>query len=213
MVTRIGIIPAAGKADRFGGTIKELLPIDKDHALIDYSIMAMERGGCDPIICVTSTRKIAALAEYSPRLLCTIQTATRDIWGAIVAGLAVEADEYCFAMPDTVIPDDAFARREMDCDFMLGCFETDQPERFGMVRDHGIVNKMKGDPGIAWGVLMWNRKVRDYWLNYDYDMKSYTEAFNLVRKVYKSNTFMMSDYTDISNFEDYKRVICESPPV
>ena len=205
-IRRVGIIPAAGRADRFNGTLKELLPVSKNKVIMDYAIEAMEIGGCNPIVCVTSVRKVAALAEKSPDLLYTIQTGTRDIWGAILAGLAVEADEYCFAMPDTVVPEDIF-KRALACDFMLGTFETDKPERFGMVRDHAIVNKMKGDPGKAWGVLMWTRKVRDYWLNYDYDINNYTHAFNMARTWAKWQTFDMEGYTDISSFEDYKRMI------
>ena len=203
---RIGIIPAAGSANRFGGIIKELLPISKDKAIMDYSIHAMRQGGVNSIIVVTSARKIAALAEHRPGLLYTLQIEARDIWGAILAGLRFEADEYLFAMPDTCIPEDAFDRT-MTADFELGTHWTDKPERFGMIRHDGIHNKEPGDPGSAWGVLMWKKKVRDYWIEFDYDIKSYTEAFNMAMGVYSWKAFELSDYYDVSNFDDYHRLM------
>ena len=75
------------------------------------------------------------------------------------------------------------------------------------VRDGGIVNKMKGEPGQAWGVLMWKKRLRDYWLEYDADVLSYTHAFNMALNVFSHKTFELSEYTDISNFADYARLI------
>lgn len=203
---RLGIIPAAGSANRFGGVIKELLPVAKDMAVIDYTIQAMKQGGANAIVVVTSGRKIGPLSEHRPSLLYTLQVEARDIWGAILAGMRYEADEYLFAMPDTVVPYDAFDRN-MTADFELGTFWTDQPERFGMIRHDGIHNKRPGEAGAAWGVLMWRKKVRDYWIEYDHDIQNYTNAFNMAMSIYSWKAYELSGYNDISNFEEYKWII------
>ena len=206
MVIRIGIIPAAGSATRYGGVLKELLPVESDMVMMDFAVNAMKNSGCDQIVCVTSTRKIAQIADRFPHLLYTIQTEGQDIWGAIRAGLNVEADTYCFAMPDTVIPEHAFDIY-MDANFYLGCFDTDMCERFGMVRDGGIVNKRPGEPGQAWGTLMWTRIVRDWWLAYG-DVSNYTNAFNLAMRTFGYKTYDLEYYHDIASFEDYRRLLC-----
>lgn len=204
--TRIGIIPAAGSATRYGGVLKELLPVESDTVMMDFAVNAMKKGGCDQIVCVTSTRKIAQISDRFPHLLYTIQVTGQDIWGAIFAGLMVEADEYCFAMPDTVIPEHAFDLY-MGAPFMLGCFDTDMCERFGMVRDGFIVNKKPGELGQAWGTLMWTKQVRDWWLNYG-DLSSYTNAFNLAMRTFGYKTYDLEYYHDIASFEDYRTLLC-----
>ena len=206
MGIRIGIIPAAGSATRYGGVLKELLPVDSDMVMMDYAVKAMKRGGCEQIVCVTSTRKIAQIADRFPHLLYTIQIAGQDIWGAIRAGLMVEADEYCFAMPDTVVPEDVFDR-DVISPFMLGCFNTNLPERFGMVRDGYIVNKRPGEAGKAWGTLMWSKYTRDWWLDYG-DVSSYTNAINLAMSTLGYNIYDLGFYHDIASFEDYRSLLC-----
>ena len=205
--TRVGIIPAAGAATRYGGVLKELLPVDSEMVMMDYAVNAMKNSGCDQIVCVTSTRKIAQIADRFPHLLYTIQTVGQDIWGAIRAAISVEADEYCFAMPDTVLPENCFDIYMSDADFYLGCFDTNLSERFGMIRDGYIVNKHPGADGQAWGVLMWTKRIRDWWINYG-DVTSYTNAFNLAMKTFGYKTFDLEYYHDIASFEDYRTLLC-----
>lgn len=203
MAYRIGIIPAAGTANRFNGLYKELLPVNDTRSIIDYTVNAMVEGKADQIIIVTSARKISILAEYKPQLLYTLQTEKRDIWGAMLAGLRYQADEYIFGMPDTIYPADVFSR-EMDGDLMLGTFYTDMPQRFGMIRGDKVVNKEAGKAGDAWGVLMWSEKVADYWNAHSERIESYTQAINEAMSVFGFKTFKLKFYYDIASFFDYR---------
>lgn len=201
MACRVGIVPAAGKANRFNGVYKELLPVNDDKVIMDYTLNAMLAGGAMPVIIVTSTRKISALSEHAPGLLYTIQTEGMDIMGAIYAGLRTDADEYIFGMPDTIYPEATF-QRELASDFMMGTFWTDKPERFGMIREGMVVNKKEGEAGHAWGVMMWSRKVADLWRKNQPD--TYTQAINQAIGEYGLATFPLKFYYDIASFDDYR---------
>ncbi len=205
MAYRIGIIPAAGTANRFNGIYKELLPVSDNRSIIDYTVNAMLDGKADQIIVVTSTRKIAALSEYKPELLYTIQTEGGDIFGAMLAGIKYNADEYIFGMPDTIYSIGTF-NRALDCDFMLGTFSTDQPLRFGMLRENKIVNKQPGDNGEAWGVLIWSAKVAQYWRDNAARINTYTQAINEAMSKFGYSTFKLKFYYDVSCFWDYRSI-------
>lgn len=206
MGLRIGLIPAAGKGVRFGGAYKELLPISRSMTLLDSTVDAMKQGKAQPLV-ISSSEKIATHAIMRPELTYTLQTAGMDIWGAMLAGITrTDADEYLFGMPDTLYNENAFDR-EMVYPFMIGTFETDMPERYGMIREGQVVNKQQGEPGIAWGVLMWTRDCADLWRRNAYMIETYTEAINLALTAYGLYTFRLDYYIDISCFDDYQRTI------
>jgi hypothetical protein len=205
MTERRGLIPAAGKAERFGGVMKELLPISEGRALINRTYDALINGGCSDILIVTSLSKISAIAATLPGCTYRIQ-AGQTLWSAILESLDTEARRTCFAMPDTYFPEDAF-ERDFPAELTLGVFHTDKPERFGMVRDRYIVDKMAGDPGQAWGVAVWSELVSRLWLKHSAQINNFTDALNLAIHKYGYETFDLEYYFDAANMDGYKEII------
>lgn len=208
MAFKLGLIPAAGKATRWTGHIKELLPIGGGCCLIDHTVQAMVGGGVDAILVVTSGEKLPVLqghlhGRYTLPIFYTIQRGNNDIWSAITEAFPFRPDWTLFAMPDTLYPVDVFkwlTKRP----FELGVFETGQPERFGVLRDGAVVNKrpLEGDAFAAWGVLAWHKDVQTLWeSNPPLD---YTDAINLALANFYHSTRYMDFYHDMASFEDYQ---------
>lgn len=195
MASKLGIIPAAGKAVRFGGIQKELLPISQNETLLSRTVRILKRYA-DEVVIITRPDKRHQEIEGSTYMN---QIGNNDIWSAIETGLQIEADKYYFAMPDTFIPVDAFTESER---FGLGLFITNKPERFGVFRNGKIVNKQPGPTAFAWGVLSWTKRIRDYWLSEE--IADYTDAINKAIMKFGYDTWPLEFYNDVSCFEDYK---------
>lgn len=202
---RLGIIPAAGKASRFGGIMKELLPFCGETFLhnIVRTIPA------DNIVIVTSANKIAQHASaIGSRAMYMIQEGENDIFSAILTAIQIKAERYYFAMPDTYISRYAFAEMPLG-DFELGVFRTDTPERYGVIDDNGVIHnkdKSQKKPAVAWGILSWTRAVRDYWLSMS-GIQNYTEAFNLAMSHFGYDIWWLDYYYDMASQDDYVRLL------
>jgi hypothetical protein len=205
MTERKGIIPAAGQAERFGGTLKELLPVSEGYPLIERAYDALVIGGCSDIIVVTSLAKLGAIATVLPGCTYRIQ-AGATLWSAIIENLDAEARRMCFAMPDTYFNSSAF-ERDFPAELTFGVFETDKPERFGMVRDRFIVDKMPGEPGQAWGVIVWSELVSRLWLKHASQINNYTDALNMAIHKYGYETFDLEYYFDAANMSGYREIL------
>ncbi len=225
MIMKLGVVPAAGVASRFGGTRKELLPISNGEAVIDRAMQALGRA-TDAILVVTSQDKLPILAQYldgqqyGAPVFYAIQGGGNDIMGAILTALDFPAERYLFAMPDTIIEDDAFSTYP-STDFSMGLFETDTPERFGVLHERRIVNKYPGShfyptpgPYQAWGVLSWSQKCAVYWqeLAERYslgtgiggDELSYTTAINWAIERFGLSHWQMGSYRDMADISEYQ---------
>ena len=203
---RLGIIPAAGKARRFGGVLKELLPLPNGVSFIAEAVLRL-RNYCDDIVVVTSEEKIRDHAkELGGNVFYAIQEDDRDIYGAMVTGMQFEADHYLFTMPDTYMPRNSFSGYK-DEPFAMGMHKTMIPERFGCFYKGSVINKDKDipTPAIAWGVLAWSRIVRDYWLVSD--LQNYTDAINEAGYEFSFNTFELGFYHDNASIEDYMQLL------
>jgi len=201
---RIGIIPAAGVAKRWGYYPKFLLPCGDREWLLDRAIRAMP---VRKVVVVYGDETNVELFRHVER--CGLQDKVifkenkhmeLDLYGSILAGLEETAHYYFFAMPDTYWPLDVFPKMPVN-GITLGVHRTDMPERFGMLRDGMVVNKQMGDPGLAWGLLGWDREVRDLWLASH--LETYTDAINLAMQECSWNTVKMSYYYDMASFRDY----------
>ena len=210
----LGIIPAGGKASRWGGYLKELLPLYDRHWLIDHTVEAMERAEVDAILVVTSKAKLAPLAAHLARqpwsapILYAVEERGLDIWGGILEALRVQADEYLFAMPDTFYPPAAF----QDCpdsDFSLAVHQTSSPERFGVLLGNEVVNKREHPPGVydAWGLMAWSGRVAELWRAAG--LRNYTEAINTAIEGFGLDTWRIDYYYDMATFDDYRKWIIE----
>ncbi len=204
---KLGVIPAAGKAERWGGGLKELLPIGDRAWLIDRTISAMRMGGADAILLVTNKEKIHVHADHLDGLdipiFYVVQQGDNDIYSAIEESFAIKADHYLFAMPDTLYPLDAFKRFSRES-FNLGLHLTDKPERFGVFVDGLIVDKAELPQGHyeAWGVLSWSRDIVELWQMVH--PENYTEAINRAIECHGRYTWKLDFYYDMASFEDYR---------
>lgn len=204
----LGIIPAAGEGIRWGGYYKELLPIGERDWLLGRIVRTMREGGAERILVVSSIPKISAHATHlgNEDIFFVIQKGGQDIWSAVKESYSYAEDLNFFAMPDTVIPLEAF-KREFKSDFTLGIFKTRTPERFGVLQGRQIVDKcLMPHTQIlsyhAWGVLVWTKRVVDFWETQK--IEDYTHAINLAMKEFGFETFRLSYYYDMASWTDYK---------
>lgn len=217
---RLGIVPAAGKAERFEGQFKELLPIQKtgktggQYSLIKKVIKALKDGGANRVLVVSNLQKISTHTSHlsDSDVYYAIQKGEQDAWSAIVESFAMAGDLNFYAMPDTCFPFTAF-QRQFTKDFTLGVFYTGRPERFGVLLDDGLIHDKQADlpPGDyqAWGVLTWSKRVVEFWQDLMNEIESHTQAFNLAMQNFEWETFVLPFYYDIATFEDYRRLIGE----
>lgn len=199
---RIGILPAAGKATRFGGMMKELLPIGPSMSLLCYAYFRLMEE-VDQIVLVTSHRRLQAhVTEMGYHVFYTIQSGTKDIYSAMIEGCRIQADRYYFMMPDTLV-EGRFPEKPK-ADFIIGTFETETPERFGCFVNDNILNKstVVPKPAKAWGTLIWSDYVYRYWLTQK--IESYTHAINLAMDKFGYETYELESYVDFASYEDYK---------
>jgi hypothetical protein len=128
-----------------------------------------------------------------------------ELWGAITTAIAIPADEYFFMMPDTYVPYDPFPV-SLEKDFGLGVFRTDEPARFGALRNGQIHDKVPGDgPCLAWGTLAWKRTVAEYWQAHKY--QDHTAAINDAMRVFGYSTWNLEFYFDIASMDHYKEFL------
>lgn len=207
MVERLGVVPAAGRANRFGGVLKELLPVSDGATLIKRTLTAMYNGGCDTCLVVTNRDKIVTHASHLEgwNVYFAEQKGKRDLWSAIVESFPIHGIENLFAMPDTYLPDDVFVNF-LEGDFTLGVFETTMPERFGVLTENGVVNKQPLPEGTyqAWGVLGWSDKVVKFWVDHMKFIETYTHAINMAMDEFGFSIKPMSFYYDLAGWVDYR---------
>ena len=208
-MTKLGIIPAAGKGERFGGLYKELLPIGDGETLLSRAVDTLEMIPVDSTLVVSSHYKInahcAALNGRSVKFAIQ-RNYDHDAWDAIVESFDIAADWNYYLMPDTWIMKGVIP--EAHADFTLGLFNTWKPERFGVVEDGSIVDKSVTFTGErqAWGVVIWSKRVVEFWKSCD-GIDNHTAAFNLAMHEFGYGAFDIPVYVDISCFDDYKGLL------
>ena len=203
---KLGIIPAAGKAIRFGGVLKELLPLPNGSSFLRECYNRL-KPYCTDVLVITTDDKIQRhAAELGRDVIYIVQRYDNDIWGAIKTALDIPAGNYLFSMPDTYLDRYTFSNYR-DSDFGMGLFDTNYPERFGCLMGGEIVNKMSGlpTPAKAWGVLAWSRAVADYWLKYP--QPDYTFAINAAIINFVYTQWRIAVYYDNASITDYVEIL------
>ena len=201
-MVRIGIIPAAGRAIRFGRIPKELLPLPDGRALIDHAIDRLSF--CDRVVVVTNSRKEPFHnAIVGGRVTLVYQQGNEMLGAWLTACGLYRADHYYMTMPDTYIKRDAFADCPHDKDFTLGVFETFEPARFGVIEDGLVHDKHKAaaTPATAWGALAWSDDIYRLWL--DKKVWDYTVAINEALKCAGLHTWQIGEYHDCADAYRY----------
>lgn len=212
------IIPSAGRATRFGGTLKELLPLNAtDTSLkraIDNAVIGMD---ADEIVLVTNKDKIWEHTNYVGThigfhlpIQFVPQVYNRDLLGAILTGITPYKDGG-MVMADTVTMVDAHA---ITAPLSFGVFATWQPERFSVLWDNSIVTKQEfydceenqryDLPAFkAWGVVLWSKEVAAYWVQHSDEYEHYDDMFRDAMYFFGYATFDLPYYYDIGTFEAY----------
>lgn len=208
---RLGILPAAGVSERFHGLMKEFLPVKDGVRVMDFSMRAVT-AVCSRVLIVSNHQKIQQHIAYipeSPHVFYSIQRDKLGLWGAVVKSFAMAADKNFFAMPDTIIPIDCFKGKEFRKDFYLGLFETELPQRFGVLQSGKIVDKDDSLSGKhqAWGVLVWSRRVVQHWIKNFKEIENFTQAINMAMDHFGYETFDLAAYADMASFDDYMEVL------
>lgn len=189
----IGLIPAAGKGIRLGLPYpKELYPVIQNNRykpISQYVLDNLTNAGLDHLVFVINETKHQLIGYFGngQRFGCNISYVVQEqaqIEGKSTSpGLAHALDAayhlthgktVFFGMADTIMrPDNVFAHAylnaEEDDDVILVLFDTDRPEKFGMVRTapNGqvieIVDKPKQtDLDKMWGCIIWRARFTEY---------------------------------------------------
>lgn len=210
------IIPSAGKATRFGGTLKELLPINETDTPMLRAIQNAVLGmNADIITITTNIEKISEHARYIDKnvpygvpINFRLLKHSNDMWGSILSGIDWNSAGG-LVMPDTVTfvnPEDSTAP------LAFGTFWTKQPERFSVLWNDSIVTKQPlPRPELdyrAWGTVEWGVEVAQYWQEHDYT--HYDDAFRAAMTVFGYATYDLPYYYDLGTFKAYTDYIKEN---
>jgi hypothetical protein len=211
----LAIIPAGGRAERFGGIFKELLPIGEREYLLSSAIERSAKLGADRFLVVSNADKAAAHANFVQTRLAgynvtlTVRRACdTELWAGLRPTLPLCAESNLLVFPDTVFEtSDSIPA----CDFALGLFETAEPWRFGVLADGQIRDKDASLRGShrAYGCVYWSAAVaRDWWIrDRARAYESHTEAFNEAMRVFGYRTFVISSYYDLGNWASYQAFV------
>jgi hypothetical protein len=214
-MSRLGIVPAGGRADRFGGVFKELLPAGQT-TLLRHAVGVLRAGAAGQIVVMTTPDKAAAHMRALEGIHAVSLVQSHEVlFKSILLACEIPASWYLFAMPDTLLPEETFYRK-LEGDFMLGLFKTAEPERFGVWAGTGINDKdlsLKGTTQWAWGVAAWSRRVVDFWMSLGETARNHTVAFNLAMARFGCGTFELPFYYDMASWSDYQRLVADVLPI
>lgn len=223
----IGLIPAAGSAERWGGYIKELLPIDSNTKLIDRTINILQRMGCTTLLVITNKQKIDTIVKHLD-VFCQIRNIPvsyiiggATMWKSIEKSLPfLVNDSTIMAMPDTYFTPEAECPIELESDFSLGLFNTYYPDQFSVLingniytKDSSFINAENHSKKYeAWGLAGWSQQVSKFWLEHPLGFDNgdgYDRMFEKAINNFSLSTFKLKEYWDMKNFSAYKEFLCQ----
>lgn len=206
------ILPAGGRAERFDGIYKELLPIGPCEFLLSAAIRRGYALGADRALVISNRDKRPTherfLARHASKFAVELSVRSENdenLWTALRREIPL--DEASFL----VLPDTSWScpgRIPSGVDLAFGTFETDEPHRFSLVEDGRILTKPEGLTGRwqAWGCVYWSAAVARFWHEYqrehgEYD--HYDRAFEHAMQEFGHETFPILDYRDMGNWDAY----------
>lgn len=216
---RTVIIPSAGKATRFGGTLKELLPINPTDTPMLRAIQNAVLGmNADELMIITNAAKVQdhmnyvmQHAMYNLPISYRMQTFGKDLWGAIQSGFNWnQPTDGGLVLPDTItfVPE----LGEVTAPITFGTFWTQEPERFSVLiegtirtkeiaKEQDVLERLAGYK--AWGTVLWNAEVANYWMNEAPEYDHYDDAFRDAMQRFGYSTFELPYYYDVGTFSKY----------
>lgn len=200
----LAIIPAGGKAERFHGIYKDLLPLGDGRTLLSETLRRAEAMGCTRAVVVTSAEKAAAHERALSGTDATLLVSTgKGLWAAIESTFIIRSDALLL-LPDTVFtPIDTIPAAPLS----FGVFPTAEPERFSVVRGGTIVTKQPGPPSLAWGCVAWSVAVADWWQGQAFS--HYDDAFRGAMREFGHRTFRIAGYEDFGAWPQYRAFVGE----
>ncbi len=210
------ILPAGGRAERFDGIYKELLPIGEGDFLLSAAIRRASHLGADRALVISNADKLSThtkfLARHAAPYSVDLQMRDErdeDLWAAMWRVMP-RTDAGFLVLPDTTwrctgrIPEDAH--------LAFGIFSTDEPYRFSLVHEGRILTKPNGLTGTwqAWGCVYWSAEVAAYW---DREQKlrgmypHYDRAFEAAMQEFGYGTFGLDDYHDLGTWNAYSAYV------
>ena len=205
---KTGILPAGGKSIRWDAYPKEFLPIGSAWTLLDRHLLLQTRALVDRVMLISSPEKLALhqwWIKHRGWPDVTIITANSVMHSILMGTLGMsKGDEFIFSMPDTYTDMPLFPE-VIEKPLMLGVFETDESQRFGMVRGNAIVDKKEGKPGEAWGAFMFNDEVAAYWKQGRF--KNHTTMLSAAMKKFEWGTWEIELYHDVADFHEYLKLL------
>ena len=189
----IGLIPAAGKGVRLGLPYpKELYPVIRENKykpIAQFVVDNMVAAGLKHIVFVVNETKHQLIgffgngSRFDCNLSYVVQEQNSHNGQSTSPGLAhaldsayhlVKEKTVCFGMADTIMqPEDIFqkglASVSIDDDVILMLFQTERPEKFGMVKYNqdgrvlAIVDKPKQtELTEMWGCIIWHPRFTEF---------------------------------------------------
>lgn len=202
------VIPAAGCAARFQGTLKELLPISELDCGLTYAVRLAHRLGGIPPVVVTTQEKYDAHTEAirSAGLLSNFivkgDPEQGDMWGSVQLAIDMDQDNGII-LPDTVA--DVGIPVTVAHGMTFGCFLTKESRRFSCldlsdIRQAKIRTKQLGSESLAWGIALWDQGSNALLKSHN---DHYDRAFEAVMQQRGFGLFLLKSYHDLGSFEHY----------
>lgn len=206
------LLPAGGRAERFDGIYKELLPIGERDFLLSAAIRRAVALGATRARVISSAEKSATHARFLARHAAD---------HAVELVVRAEGDEHLWAalrreIPAgepalLVLPDTTWTCRERipeGADLAFGTFVTDEPHRFSVLDEGRILTKPAGlaGPREAWGCVYWSAEVAAFWKREQErhgEYPDYDRAFEGAMRAFGHATFRIEDYRDLGTWASY----------
>lgn len=211
------IIVAGGKASRFDGVIKELLPInDNGLTTLEHNLhLAFNRFNVDEVVIVTNTDKVAQHAAairlygfHHNDIFLRIQ-ASNELAGAISDGISLYADSNIVLLADTYKEiNDSVDLNNIPNDLTFGVFNT-EPARFSILHNGKIITKPSNLHGIykAWGIIALGKVSTRLFSRFSITMPHYDDILNRIINVVGYATFPIDVYFDNGNIDVYEQKV------
>lgn len=208
------VIPAAGNAARFGGVLKELLPVSEIDCGLSHSVrLAMKLGECDPVIVTTADKlhwHVDAIASrnLSAKFVVKPNPAEGDMWGSVLMGIDPTMDGGII-LPDTYALVSSMPAQQP---ITFGCFVTRTPWQFSCLdlassRSPCILTKQQRQASmLAWGMVTW---ARDSAAQLMACPDHFDRAFESVMRDRGYGIFMLDSYIDFGSYASYREFLHE----
>ncbi len=220
--TILHIIPAAGKATRFGGIPKFLLPLSKDNFLIKYHANDLNIKDINvKKIIATSSENFDTLKRMDLNVeLIEIESQTMNQTVIEVIDSYPEYDDYLLTMPDTYFSENSlvydlynkYIHQEKTCSVGLFEIQDYQKGKLGQCklnekRIEKVVDKDENcNFAHAWGLIMWNKRFNKF-INPKDPHIGYIINPIIENKIDVSYSISNSQYYDCGTFDEYKKLL------